>query len=194
MFKSSVHLISYDFDTFLRHAIKQPIKTHDQNYNLNLHLTVFHLSMVWSISCTTWAYTTMYHTTMMQYLHARCSPVNLLHILRTSFPKNTSGWLLLENFQAFKGNFSDLLKTCTNIDPLILIISVPKIFDRLNSNFSLMFWWSSLKNSSLVSFLPTEICVIYLAFDKMTALLALQHEIPFCTCIYLKRQQILVNP
>ena len=123
-----------------------------------------------------------------------CSPVNLLHIFRTSFPKNTSAWLLLENFQAFKGNFSDLLKTCTNIDPLILIISVPKIFDRLSSNFSLMFRWSSLKNRSLVSFLPTEICVIYLAFDKMTALLALQHEIPFCTCIYLKRQQILVNP
>ena len=25
-----------------------------------------------------------------------CSPVNLLHIFRTPFPKNTSGWLLLE--------------------------------------------------------------------------------------------------
>ena len=24
-----------------------------------------------------------------------CSPDNLLHILRTSFPRNTSGWLLL---------------------------------------------------------------------------------------------------
>ena len=24
-----------------------------------------------------------------------CSPVNLLHIFRTPFPKNTSGWLLL---------------------------------------------------------------------------------------------------
>ena len=26
-----------------------------------------------------------------------CSPVNLLHIFRTSFPRNTSGWLLLIN-------------------------------------------------------------------------------------------------
>ena len=26
----------------------------------------------------------------------RCSPVNLLHIFRTPFSKNTSGWLLLE--------------------------------------------------------------------------------------------------
>ena len=26
----------------------------------------------------------------------RCSPVNLLHIFRTSFPNNTSGWLLLK--------------------------------------------------------------------------------------------------
>ena len=25
-----------------------------------------------------------------------CSPVNLLHIFRTPFPKNTSGWLLLK--------------------------------------------------------------------------------------------------
>ena len=25
-----------------------------------------------------------------------CSPVNLLHICRTPFPKNTSGWLLLK--------------------------------------------------------------------------------------------------
>ena len=25
-----------------------------------------------------------------------CSPVNLLHIFRISFPKNTSGWLLLD--------------------------------------------------------------------------------------------------
>ena len=26
-----------------------------------------------------------------------CSPVNLLHISRTAFPKNTSEWLLLNN-------------------------------------------------------------------------------------------------
>ena len=25
-----------------------------------------------------------------------CSPVNLIHIVRTPFPKNTSGWLLLK--------------------------------------------------------------------------------------------------
>ena len=25
-----------------------------------------------------------------------CSPVNLLHIFRTPFPKSTSGWLLLK--------------------------------------------------------------------------------------------------
>ena len=34
---------------------------------------------------------------MQQILALRhgCSPVNLLHILRTPFPRNTSGWLLL---------------------------------------------------------------------------------------------------
>ena len=25
-----------------------------------------------------------------------CSPVSLLHVFRTPFPKNTSGWLLLD--------------------------------------------------------------------------------------------------
>ena len=29
-----------------------------------------------------------------------CSPVNLLHIFRTTFPKNISGWLLLELLDA----------------------------------------------------------------------------------------------
>ena len=30
------------------------------------------------------------------------SPVNLLHILRTLFPKNTSGWLLLKNLTTIR--------------------------------------------------------------------------------------------
>ena len=29
----------------------------------------------------------------------RCSPVNLLHILRANFPKNTSEWQLLQHYQ-----------------------------------------------------------------------------------------------
>ena len=28
-----------------------------------------------------------------------CSPVNLLHILRTPFPRNTSGWLHLNEYK-----------------------------------------------------------------------------------------------
>ena len=38
-------------------------------------------------------------------LQHECSPVNVLHIFRTPFPKNTSGWLLLNlllYFNAFK--------------------------------------------------------------------------------------------
>ena len=30
-------------------------------------------------------------------LRHRCSPINLLHIFRTPFSQNTSGWLLLKN-------------------------------------------------------------------------------------------------
>ena len=31
-----------------------------------------------------------------------CSPVNLLYIFRTPFPRNTSGWLLLNIFKSFR--------------------------------------------------------------------------------------------
>ena len=36
-----------------------------------------------------------------------CSPVNLLHIFRNPFPKNTSGWLLLtfENYPELRSSF-----------------------------------------------------------------------------------------
>ena len=33
---------------------------------------------------------------LIKLLRHGCSPVNLLHIFRTLFPKNTSGWLLLK--------------------------------------------------------------------------------------------------
>ena len=41
-------------------------------------------------------------------LRHECSSVNLLHIFRTSFSKNTSGWLLLTN--------------CKNIVPPVLLL------------------------------------------------------------------------
>ena len=52
-----------------------------------------------------------------------CSPVNLLHIFRTAFPKNTSGWLLLTGVlrtlsNIYNGTFSEnvkRLKTLTYI-------------------------------------------------------------------------------
>ena len=50
-----------------------------------------------------------------------CSPVNLRHIFRSSFPKNTSGWLLLflVEYDAVKNRKIDsrdlVLKVCTRI-------------------------------------------------------------------------------
>ena len=38
-------------------------------------------------------------------LRHECSPVNLLHILRTPFFKNTSEWLLLKNIWTFLHNY-----------------------------------------------------------------------------------------
>ena len=37
----------------------------------------------------------MGHSFIENTLRRRCSPVNLLHIFRTLFPKNSSGWVLL---------------------------------------------------------------------------------------------------
>ena len=41
-------------------------------------------------------------------LWLRCSPVNLLHIFRTPFPKNTSGWSLLEIYPSDLEPFWDI--------------------------------------------------------------------------------------
>ena len=41
-----------------------------------------------------------------------CSPVNLLHIFRAAFPKNTSGWLLLNEYQT---RVSGVFRTLSNI-------------------------------------------------------------------------------
>ena len=38
----------------------------------------------------------IYRRTPPIALRHGCSPVNLLHIFRTAFPRNTSGWLLLD--------------------------------------------------------------------------------------------------
>ena len=38
-----------------------------------------------------------------------CSPVNLLHIFRTPFPKNTSGWLLRYLSPTFSWEFGTIL-------------------------------------------------------------------------------------
>ena len=39
-----------------------------------------------------------------------CSPVNLQHIFRTPFPKNTFGRLLLNNVGPFETSFSELFQ------------------------------------------------------------------------------------
>ena len=41
-----------------------------------------------------------------------CSPINLLHIFRTSFPKNTSGWLLLNVVVKWLSSMVWLIKCC----------------------------------------------------------------------------------
>ena len=50
-------------------------------------------------------------------LQHRCSPVNLVHIFRTPFLKNTSGWLLLVNDSlcpCYRGLWNEWKKLCNN--------------------------------------------------------------------------------
>ena len=52
-----------------------------------------------------------------------CSPVNLLHIFRTPFPKNTSAWLLLKSEMRYFFPYDDnifLLKFAVN--PLMPVV------------------------------------------------------------------------
>ena len=44
-----------------------------------------------------------------------CSPLNLLHIFRTPFPKNTSGGLLLNMWVMSQGSFTEHFKSSVNL-------------------------------------------------------------------------------
>ena len=58
-----------------------------------------------------------------------CSPVNLLHIFRTLFLKNTSGWLLLKDlYQTLEKFLKNFLRECqlNGIFVMILQMSLMK--------------------------------------------------------------------
>ena len=45
-----------------------------------------------------------------------CSPVNLLHIFRTAFLKNTSGWMLLQTLSVIRRqNFQGIISALTHL-------------------------------------------------------------------------------
>ena len=91
-----------------------------------------------------------------------CSPVSLLHIFRTSFRKNTSGWLLLP---LFKNYCFSVLKG--------QIIRIRFISKRSNSNFSTLITFRALytgvilqlsQKSSLLKFYFTAATAMSLWF------------------------------
>ena len=62
-------------------------------------------------------------------LRHRSSPVNLLHIFKTSFSKKTSGWLLLVN--AFSGSLPKLnVAFDTRNVPLLKVLIAPFSFTK----------------------------------------------------------------
>ena len=50
-----------------------------------------------------------------------CSPVNLLHIFRTPFPKSTPEWLLLK----FISNFMSIAEADSG---LVKLVEIPNVF------------------------------------------------------------------
>ena len=65
-----------------------------------------------------------------------CSPVNLLHIFRTPFPTNTSGWLLLA-----------VIRRCSVKEKMFL-----KILQNLQKNIFSGVWRCSVKQGALKNF------------------------------------------
>ena len=61
-----------------------------------------------------------------------CSPINLVHIFRTTFPRNTSGWLLL-----FKIDIGIVL----NIIYVLLLSNLLHFFNSVDKRNIKMFIW-----------------------------------------------------
>ena len=52
-----------------------------------------------------------------------CSPVNLLHIFRTAFPRSTAGWLLLTIFDDSNISDSENSKSCEDTQLVLCILT-----------------------------------------------------------------------
>ena len=65
-----------------------------------------------------------YYKNMIITLRHVCSPVNLLHIFRTSFSKNTSRWLLLISLKAANRMFVRLVLRCLLLYLFINLLAI----------------------------------------------------------------------
>ena len=85
----------------------------------------------------------------------RCSPVNLLHIFRTPFPRNTSGWLLLNTL-----SFSFVKRSLLEWEHLIWFLRISDSQEMIKEIIFLeeragqdrylhMFWYKQKPCSSL---------------------------------------------
>ena len=67
----------------------------------------------------------------IKLLRHGCSPVNLLHIFRTPFPRNTFGWLLLQE-QRLRFTLKVNSTFCFNVMLLIINMFFPADFGTEN--------------------------------------------------------------
>ena len=108
-----------------------------------------------------------------------CSPVNLLHIFRTPFTKNTSGWLLLEIIKNDVKSYMDYSHLVAFIIFIIGLTLTPCFY------FGLLAWL--LRTMPLLRKLKNRLLglnhVVFSEKKLRTGLLGLKHIVFFMTLV-----------
>ena len=103
-----------------------------------------------------------------------CPPVNLLHILRTPFFKNTSGWLLLFRIWLSVKFSTDMINStrekiefsCTNCfrSTVLLVFALATALNKfcfrsLRNKWSIYVWWLSITLIFVCSLTSIKKCI-----------------------------------
>ena len=90
-----------------------------------------------------------------------CSPVNLLHIFRTPFPRDTSGWLLLNLVESNFGKASKILIWISFLIQRMQIRFKLKLLGIWNNRCIKVKFYVNLSESYRV------LCIIFCHIDKI---------------------------
>ena len=98
-----------------------------------------------------------------------CSPINLVHIFRTTFPRNTSGWLFL-----FKIDIGIVL----NIIYVLLLSNLLHFFNSVDKrNIKTFIWHYEFRLWFFACTLSPEVVFYFAAFVFFLHLLKIEYKI-----------------